>query len=124
MRIEWISRNNNSISDITEAVSSVSWGGSVSQAARTAEIAVVNAPDDKNIENLNLEIGVGDTIKLYEKEENIFFGEVQTAEKLSQHGTITYSCMDLLSHLLRSTAAYNFKNTTAEVIARNVCADF
>lgn len=124
MRIEWISRNNNSISDITEAVSSVSWGGSVSQAARTAEIAVVNAPDDKNIENLNLEIGVGDTIKLYEKEENIFFGEVQTAEKLSQHGTITYSCMDLLSHLLRSTAAYNFKNTTAEDIARKVCADF
>ena len=124
MRIEWISRNNNSISDFTEAVSSVSWGGSVSQAARTAEIAVVNAPDDKNIENLNLEIGVGDTIKLYEKEENIFFGEVQTAEKLSQHGTITYSCMDLLSHLLRSTAVYNFKNTTAEDITRKVCADF
>lgn len=124
MRIEWISRNNGYISDITEAVSSVSWGGSVSQAARTAEIAVVNALDDKNIENLNLHIEVGDTIKLYEKEENIFFGEVQTAEKLSQYGTITYSCMDLLSHLLRSTEVYNFKNTTAEDITRKVCADF
>lgn len=126
MKIEWIRRSGEYvyISDITEAVSSVSWGGSVSQAARTAEITVLNAPDDQNIEKLNLNIGAGDTIKLYENEENIFFGEVQTAEKLSQYGTITYSCMDLLAHLLRSTAIYNFENTTAEDITRKVCADF
>ena len=126
MKIEWIRRSGDYvyISDITEAVSSVSWGGSVSQAARTAEITVLNAPDDKNIEKLKLNIGAGDTIKLYENEENIFFGEVQTAEKLSQYGTVTYSCMDLLVHLLRSTAVYNFENTTAEDITRKVCADF
>ena len=40
MKVEWIRRDGGaaSVSDITEAVSSVSWGGSVSQAARTAEI--------------------------------------------------------------------------------------
>jgi len=126
MKVEWIRRSGGYayISDITEAVSSVSWGGSVSQAARIAEITVLNAPDDGNIEKLKLNIGAGDTIKLYENEENIFFGEVQTAEKLSQYGTVTYSCMDLLVHLLRSTAAYNFGNTTAEDITRKVCADF
>ena len=32
--------------------------------------------------------------------------------------------MDRLSHLLRSTAVYNFENTTAEDITRKVCADF
>lgn len=32
--------------------------------------------------------------------------------------------MDLLSHLLKSTAVYNFENTTAEDITRKVCADF
>ena len=126
MKVEWIQRNNDyiSISDITEVVASVSWSGSVSQAARTLEITVLNAPEDKNVEILKLNIGVGDTIKLYENGEVIFLGGVQTAEKLSQYGTITYSCMDLLAHLLRSTAVYNFTNTTAEAITRKVCADF
>lgn len=126
MRIEWIRRNGDYVytTDITEAVGSVSWGGSVSQAARTAEITVLNAPDDENIEKLKLNIGAGDTIKLYENGENIFLGEVQTAEKMSEYGTVIYSCMDLLVHLLKSTGVYNFENTTAEDITRKVCADF
>lgn len=126
MKIEWIRRNGDYVyvTDITEAVGSVSWGGSVSQAARTAEITVLNAPDDENIEKLKLNIGAGDNIKLYENKENIFFGEVQTAEKMSQYGTVTYSCTDLLVHLLKSTGVYNFENTTAEDITRKVCADF
>lgn len=126
MTVEWIRGTGENVDtiDITEAVGTVSWGGSVSQAARTAEITVLNAPDDSNIEKLNLNIGAGDAIKLYENNENIFMGVVQTAEKLSQNGTVTYSCMDLLSHLLKSTGVYNFKNTTAEDITRKVCADF
>lgn len=126
MIIEWIRRNGDYVytTDITEVVGSVSWGGSVSQAARTAEITVLNAPDDENIEKLKLNIGAGDTIKLYENGENIFLGEVQTPEKLSQYGTVTYSCTDLLNHLLKSTGVYNFENTTAEDITRKVCADF
>lgn len=126
MIIEWIRRNGDYVytTDITEVVGSVSWGGSVSQVARTAEITVLNAPDDENIEKLKLNIGAGDTIKLYENGENIFLGEVQTPEKLSQYGTVTYSCTDLLNHLLKSTGVYNFENTTAEDITRKVCADF
>lgn len=126
MKIEWIHKKGDEtyISDITEAVSTVNWSGSVSQAARTAEITVLNAPEDHDIQALKLNIGVGDTIKLYENGRNIFFGEVQTAEKISQYGTVTYSCMDLLAHLLRSTAVYNFENTTAEDITRKVCTDF
>ena len=126
MKIEWICKGDGiiSVTDITEIVSTVSWSGSVSQAARTAEITVVNAPNDPNLERLNVKIGSGDTIKLYENEENIFLGEVITTEKSSEYGTITYCCMDLLNHLLRSTAIYNFENTTAEEIARKVCADF
>ncbi len=126
MKVEWIHKNGDFVytSDITEAVSTVTWSGSVSQAARTAEITVLNASEDNHIEALNLNIDAGDIINLYENGKNIFFGEVQTAEKLSQYGTVTYSCMDLLSHLLRSTAVYNFKNTTAEEITRKVCTDF
>ncbi len=126
MKVEWIHKNDGQVytSDITETVSSVLWGGSVSQAARTAEITVLNAPDDRNIEGLDINIGTGDIIKLYENGESIFLGEVITVEKLSQHGTVTYSCMDLLVHLLKSTAVYNFANTTAEEITRKVCTDF
>ncbi len=126
MKIEWIRKRHGYTYtvDITEAVSSICWGGSVSQAARTAEITVLNAPDDSTIQRLNLNIGAGDLVKLYENGENIFVGEVQTAEKLNQYGTVTYSCTDFLSHLLRSTAVYNFQNTTAEDITRKVCADF
>ncbi len=125
MKIKWI-RNKNGYtytSDITQAVSSVTWGGSVSQVARTAEIAVVNAPNDKNITDLKLNIGAGDTIKLYENGEVLFVGQVQTAKKTSETGTITYTCYDLLNHLLKSTGVYNFSDTTAERIAKKVCAD-
>ena len=69
MKVEWIQKRGDYLytADITETVSSVSWSGSVSQAARTAEISVINAPDDKNIQSLKLHIGAGDLIKLPQK---------------------------------------------------------
>lgn len=126
MKIKWIRSKNGYVytTDITEVVEAVNWSGSVSQAARTAEITVVNAPDDKNIQKLKLNIGAGDVIKLYENDELIFYGEVQTTGKLSQTGTVTHSCVDLLSHLLRSNGVYNFSDTTAEGITKKVCNDF
>ena len=81
MRIEWIRKNDGSVScsDITEAVSTVRWGGSVSQAARTAEVTLINAPDDETVKTLRLCIGAGDVIKLYENEKVIFSGEIGRA---------------------------------------------
>lgn len=54
MKVKWVKvkDGNAYTSDITQAVAKVSWGGSVSQAARTAEIEVISAPDDVNIKNL------------------------------------------------------------------------
>lgn len=126
MKIKWIRHKSGYVytTDITQAVSSVSWGGSVSQAARTAEIAVINAPNDKNVKNLKLDIAAGHTIKLYEGGKVIFVGEVITKESTSETGTVTYYCTDLLNHLLKSTDVYNFADTTAEKITKKVCADF
>ncbi len=126
MKIKWIKYKDGKPQtvNITQAVQSVNWGGSVSQAARTAEISVVNAPYDKNIKKLKLKIAAGDIIELYEKNNLIFFGEVITKEKKGETGTVSYSCMDLLNHLLRSTGVYNFSNTTAEAITRKLCLDF
>lgn len=124
MTVKWVKKKKDAKPlNITQAVTSVSWGGSVSEAARTAEISVISAPEDKNIESLKLNIGAGDTIKLYEEGKLIFLGEVQASRKAGETGTVSYSCYDLLNHLLRSTGVYNFKNTTAERITEKVCAD-
>lgn len=121
MKIRWAGKQG--FVDITQVVSSVSWGGSVSQAARTAEIALTNAPNDENIVKLKLAIAAGDVMELYEGE-RIFLGQVITKETTGETGTITFSCVDFLNHLLKSTGTYNFKNTTAEKITKRLCDDF
>lgn len=125
MKVKWVKYKNGKphASDITQAATSISWSGSVSQAARTAEIAVIHAPDDDGVKKLRLNIGAGDVLKLYEDRELIFLGEVQGAKGSSEIGTVTYTCYDLLNHLLKSNGVYNFKNTTAERITQKVCAD-
>lgn len=125
MTVEWVRHVNGHTyeSDITQAVSGITWGGSVLQAARTVEITIINAPNDENVTNLNLNIGAGDIIKLHENNDLIFFGEIQNAKRTGETGTITYSGYDLLNHLLKSTGVYNFSDTTAEKITEKVCAD-
>lgn len=125
MKINWIKyeKGKTYTNDISQVVSSITWSGSVSQAARVAEISIINAPNDKNIMDLKLNIGAGDGIELCENDIVIFFGEVQSANKTSEIGTVIYVCYDLLNHLLKSTGVYNFANTTAERITQKVCAD-
>ena len=50
--------------DITEYVSSMSWGGSRSEVARKLELHIVNAPLDKNITPLT--INLADPVYLFE----------------------------------------------------------
>ena len=69
-------------------------------------------------------IATGDVIKIYEKSNVLFVGEVITKETVSETGTITYSCTDFLNHFLKSTGIYNFSNTTAEKITEKLCIDF
>ena len=50
--------------DITEYVSSMSWGGSRTEVARKLELHIVNAPLDKNITPLT--INLADPVYLFE----------------------------------------------------------
>lgn len=124
MKILQIKKSTMQTTDITQIVTTLTWGGSISQAARTLELSVINAPFDENIKMLDIRLSVGDFIILEEKNNEIFFGEIQTIEKQSENGELSYSCTDLLNHLLKSNAVYNFKNTSAESITKKVCADF
>ena len=89
MKIIWTKKKDGKKTNITNVVGTVTWSGSVEQAARETTITVLNAPNDPNIKALKLNIAVGDAIALYEGETLIFYGEVQTSEKKAEIGTIT-----------------------------------
>jgi hypothetical protein len=122
MKIKWYSAKDKKIYDITEFVSTITWGGSASQAARTLEIAVAYSPNDKNIKDPNIRLG--DRLKLYgDNNLQLINIMVYYRERNGEQGTITYSGYDDLNHLLRSNGTFHFKNTTAEKIARKICND-
>lgn len=108
--------------DITEYVVSTSWGGSKGEVARKLEIAVVNAPHDPNIKPIT--INLADRLYLFDEDgTELFRGFVFDRERNSNTGTVTYVAYDMLIYTLKSTATYNFKDKTAETIAKVVCDD-
>lgn len=122
MRITWYQRSSKNTYDITQFVSTINWSGSAGQASRQLSISVLYSPLDQNQKDINIDIG--DRVKLYH-DENILLIDamVYTRERVSQQGTISYSCFDDLNLLIKSSASYNFKNTTPEKITETVCND-
>lgn len=109
--------------DITDYISSMSWGGSRSEVARKLELKVVNAPLDKNITPLS--INLADPVYLFEDDgvTELFRGFVIEREASSVTGVVTYVAYDLLFYTLKSNATYNFSGKTAEIITQMVCDD-
>ena len=109
--------------DITEYVSSMSWGGSRTEVARKLELHIVNAPLNKNITPLT--INLAGPVYLFEDDgkTELFRGYVVEREASSTTGTVTYTCYDLLFYTIKSNATYNFSSKTAEAITQMVCDD-
>lgn len=108
--------------DITDYVSSMSWGGSKSQIARKLELNIVNAPLDHNVVNYN--IALADPIYLMDDDgSELFRGFITEREASSVSGTVTYVAYDILFYTLKSNATYNFSGKTAEAITQMVCDD-
>ena len=109
--------------DITEYVSSISWGGSKSEVSRKLELKIVNAPLDGNITPLIIDLA--DPVYLFEDDgkTELFRGFVTEREANSTQGVVTYVAYDLLFYTLKSKATYNFSSKTAETIAKMVCDD-
>lgn len=109
--------------DITAYVSSMSWGGSRSEVARKLELTVVNAPLDKNITPLTIDLA--DPVYLFDADgkTELFRGFVVEREASSTQGVVTYVAYDLLFYTLKSKATYNFSAKTAETITTMVCED-
>ena len=109
--------------NITEYVSSISWGGSRTEVARKLELKVVNAPLDDNITPLTIDLA--DPVYLFEDDgkTELFRGFVTEREASSVQGVVTYVAYDLLFYTLKSKATYNFSSKTAETITKMVCND-
>lgn len=109
--------------DITDYISSISWGGSKSEVSRKLELKIVNAPLDKNITPVTL--GLAEIVYLFEDDgkTELFRGFITDREANSDTGTVSYTAYDLLFYTTKSTATYNFSGKTAEEITKMVCED-
>lgn len=119
MRLEW---NKN---DITGYCTSVNWSGSAAQAARSVVFSVAYSPHDKGVKTLDIK--TGDDIVFYpgypDDKKTKFSGIVTTRERKSESGTLTYTAMDGMIHLLRSSGTYKFAKKTPETITSMVAKD-
>ena len=68
-------------------------------------------------------IALGDLVKLYSDKKLLFLGTITAREKTAAVGTASYTAVDFMQHLLRSTGTYVFRNTTPEAIAKRLCTE-
>ena len=102
---------------------SLSWGGTDTQASRMVEFDLPWNPYDKKFKKYK--IAKGDKIELwFDGSDHAWLaGTVTAREKTDQIGTAHYVVKDYMHHLLQSTGTYIFKNTTPEAITKKVCGD-
>lgn len=95
------------------------WSGTENQAARTLEFATAWNPYDKAFPNID--ISLGDKVKLYDGKTLLFLGIITSREKTAAIGTATYSAYDYMHYLLRSTVTRIFKSTTPKKATVSLC---
>lgn len=100
--------------DISSYVSTITWSGEKTQAARKLDINLV----DSN------KINCGNSIIFYYNNIELFRGHVFTKGKTQSSKMISITAFDSLIYLIKSSGTYNFKKITPENITKKVCADF
>lgn len=100
---------------------SVEWSGTDNQCSRQLTFTVPVNPYDKMFKSYG--IALGDLVKLYNDKKLLFLGTITAREKTAAVGTASYTAVDFMQHLLRSTGTYVFRNTTPEAIAKRLCTE-
>lgn len=109
--------------DVTNYISTMSWGGSLNEVSRKLTLTVINPVTDSNIKPVV--IALGETVYLYDDGgKELFRGYVIDREASSQNGTVSYTCYDMLYFLTKSKLTHNFGTSTAEAITRKICSDY
>lgn len=100
---------------------SVEWSGTDNQCSRQLTFTVPVNPYDKMFKSYG--IALGDLVKLYSDKKLLFLGTITAREKTAAVGTASYTAVDFMQHLLRSTGTYIFRNTTPEAITKRLCTE-
>lgn len=97
------------------------WAGTDSQCSRTITFTLPSNPYDKEFPKVKIELG--DTIRLYHGKKPLFVGTITARERKAEIGTVSYTAMDFMHFLLKSSGTYKFKNSTPEMITEKICRD-
>jgi hypothetical protein len=97
------------------------WSGTHNQSSRQVTFTIPSNPYDKDFKNT--EIKLGDLVLMYDGTDRLFAGTVTKRERSAEVGTVTYTAMDFMHHLLRSNGTYKFKNTSPEKITAQLCRE-
>lgn len=100
---------------------SCTWSGTENQASRTLEFTVPWNPYDKGF--VNAKLALGDRIFLYNNKKLLFAGVLTNREKTAAIGSASYTALDYLHYLLRSTVTRVFYNVTPKMITTSLCKE-
>lgn len=115
-------KNDSGLYDITNMIQSVTLSGDLDSCCRTLEFYIIASPNDPNLPYVF--IPVGGIVDLYEDEENIFHGLVESKSKSTDETAMRVTAFDFGLFLKENYATYRFDGETADAITTTVCTRF
>ena len=101
--------------------SKAEWSGTDNQCSRQLTFEIPWDPYTKGFKNPKIKLG--DMVSMYDDKKLLFVGQITNREKQASIGTASYTAMDFMNHLLRSTTTRRFKNMSPELITKSVCSE-
>lgn len=116
-------KNQSNVSyDITDYVDGITWSGDYQQVARTLDIGILYPTNDMNYDRVNIE--VGDKVRLYEYDLELFRGIVWSKNIDSSSQFLKITCYDDLIYMTKSQIAKVYTGVTPEAVTKQLCSEF
>jgi sporulation protein YlmC with PRC-barrel domain len=112
------------LTEITPVVKQVQLSGSLTQPARKATFSMVYSLTDYN--QPRVQIGPGTLISIVESDTNkeLFRGQVIDRTLDSSGQQESFTCIDYMKFIMKSSSSMNIKNMAPEDVAKSVCGNF
>lgn len=115
-------KQNGEKKEITNYITNLTISGEYRDCSRSCNFGIVHGHGDKRTQQVQIQ--TGDHIRVIDGGNLLFHGVVWTKNKATETNDIDFTCQDFGIYLKKNKASYNFKNTTAMAITKQVCADF
>ena len=107
--------------NVTQLLSSFSWSGDYQSAVRELSFKMLSTAINGSAA---VAVALGDPFTLDIDGLTVFAGNVVSISRASENGSIDVRCFDRGRFLKGNKATYQFKNTTPEAAAAQICRDF